>query len=364
MIRPWTLVPLLLLLCAASVQSQTFTIERFAGPLEHPWSLVFLPDGRALVTERAGRLRVIDAQGRLQDKAVEGLPQVHASSQGGLMGLALHPDFDENGWIYLSLAHGTPSANATRVIRGRLSGSRWTDGEVLFTAQPPKNTPVHYGGRMAFLDDGTLLISVGDGFDFREHAQQLDSHLGSIVRINDDGSVPADNPFVNRDGARPEIYSWGHRNPQGLVIEPESGRILSHEHGPRGGDELNLIVPGGNYGWPIVTRGVDYSGAQVTPFDTRPGMIDSKTGWTPSIAPAGMSLYQGEMFTDWRGDLLIASLVERTIRRIVLDGDRVVSDRPLGLEIGRRLRDVRVGPEGALYVLVDEKEGEITRISR
>ncbi|WP_376693540.1 PQQ-dependent sugar dehydrogenase [Wenzhouxiangella sp. EGI_FJ10409] len=354
----------LLILLPAGIAAKELEVESFAGPLEHPWSLAFLPDGRALVTERPGRLRLIEADGQLIEDPVAGTPGVHANSQGGLMGLALHPDYADNGWIYLTLAHGTPSANATRVVRGRLAEGRWIDEEVLFTAQPNKDTPVHYGGRMAFLPDGTLLVSVGDGFDYREHAQHLDSHLGKIIRINDDGSVPTDNPFTGREDALPEIYSWGHRNPQGLVVEPASGRIWSHEHGPRGGDEFNRIEPGTNYGWPIATYGVDYSGARVTPFTTRADMTDPLIDWTPSIAPAGMSRYDGEMFPEWQGDLFVASLVEKTIRRIVLDGDEVVSDEPLGLEIDRRLRDVRVGPDGALYVLTDEASGEVLRVSR
>lgn len=353
----------LLLLSFMLQPARALEVETFVGGLEHPWSMVFLPDGRALVTERPGRLRLIDAQGQLSNQPVAGIPEVYAHSQGGLMDVALHPDYRDTGWIYLTLAHGTPSANATRLVRGRLVDNRWTDNEVLFTAQPFKDTPVHYGGRMAFLTDGTLVLSVGDGFDLREQAQLLDSHLGKLVRIHDDGRVPTDNPFTHREAALPEIFSLGHRNPQGLVLDPESGLIWSHEHGPRGGDELNLIEAGANYGWPLATLGVDYSGARVSPFTRRPGLAAPLIDWTPSIAPAGMSRYAGDMFPEWHGDLLVASLVERTIRRIVLDGERVVSDQALGLEIGRRLRDVRVGPDGALYLLVDEKEGEVLRIS-
>ncbi len=352
----------LFLVCAA-LQAKPLTVETFVDGLEHPWSLVFLPDGRALVTERPGRLRLIDADGRLVEAPVKGTPEVYADSQGGLMGLALHPDHADNGWIYLTLAHGSAGANATRVVRGRLTDGRWSDNEVLFTARPWKDTPVHYGGRMAFLPDGTLLVSIGDGFDYREHAQRLDSHLGKIVRIGDGGSVPVDNPFGRQEGARPEIFSLGHRNPQGLVVEPDTGRIWSHEHGPRGGDELNLIEAGANYGWPIATHGVDYSGARVTPYTTHPDTVDPRIDWTPSIAPAGMSIYRGKLFADWHGDLLIASLVEQTIRRVVIDGAGVVSNQPLGLKLGRRLRDVRVGPDGAVYVLTDESKGEILRIS-
>jgi glucose/arabinose dehydrogenase len=353
----------MLLLSASIAAADELAVESFAGPLEHPWSIVFLPDGRALVTERPGRLRIIEPDGTLLEDPVEGVPPVFADSQGGLMGLALHPDHADNGWIYMTLAHGDASANATRVVRGRIDAGRWVDNEVVFTARPWKDTPVHYGGRMAFLPDDSLLVTIGDGFDYREHAQRLDSHLGKIVRIRADGSVPPDNPFVGRDEALPEIYSWGHRNPQGLVVEPENGRIWSHEHGPRGGDELNLIEAGQNYGWPIATHGVDYSGARVTPYEERPGMRSPLIHWTPSIAPAGMSLYQAARFPEWSGNLLIASLVEETVRRIRLSGPEVVGQRTLGLSLDRRLRDVRVGPDGALYVLVDENQGEILRVT-
>jgi aldose sugar dehydrogenase len=351
-----------LLLTMFAVSAQAFEVERVAGNLEHPWAIAFLPDGRMLVTERAGRLRVIDADGRLLDQSVAGVPEAVVANQGGLMEVALHPDFENNGWIYLSLAHGSRRDNTTRVVRGRLDGLEWVDNEVIFTAEPTRRAPVHYGGRMAFMNDGTLLITLGDGFDDREDAQRLDSHTGTIVRVHDDGRVPVDNPFVDRDDARPEIFSYGHRNPQGIVVDPDTGKIWSHEHGPRGGDELNLIRPGENYGWPVATHGVDYSGARITPYTSRPGMVDPLIDWTPSIAPAGMSQYRGDLFEGWHGDLLVASLVERTIRRIVIDGGQVVSDQPLGLELDRRLRDVRVGPDGALYVLTDEKEGEVLRV--
>ncbi len=339
-----------------------FQIDSIAEGLEHPWSIAFMPDGRMLVTERSGRLRVIDSDGRLLDDAVAGIPESVVANQGGLMEVTLHPEYEENGWIYLSLAHGSRRTNTTRVVRGRLKDMRWIDNEVIFTAEPTRGAPVHYGARLAFMNDGTLLITLGDGFDDREDAQRLDSHTGTIVRVHDDGRVPVDNPFVGHDDALPEIFSYGHRNPQGIVVDPDTGEIWSHEHGPRGGDELNLIRAGENYGCPVATHGIDYSGARITPYTSRPGMVDPVIDWTPSIAPAGMSQYRGELFPDWQGNLLVASLVEQTIRRIVIDGDDVVSDEPLGLELGRRLRDVQVGPEGALYVLTDESAGEILRV--
>jgi aldose sugar dehydrogenase len=357
-----------LLLCVGTVfacgpvVARDYRIETVAKGLEHPWSIAFLPDGRMLVTERAGRLRVI-ADGRLQDAPVRGVPEAYVRSQGGLFEVALDPDYQDNGWIYLSLAHGTAGANSTRVVRARLADDGLQDLQVLFTADPPRNTAAHYGGRMAFLADGTLVIGLGDGGDFREDAQRLDSHNGKIVRIHRDGGIPADNPFVGRDGARPEIYSYGHRNVQGLVFDAPTGKLWAHEHGPRGGDEVNLILPGRNYGWPVATFGVEYSGARVTPYTTRAGMEDPVLHWTPSIAPAGMTLYRGRQFPAWGGDLFVTALIAREVRRVTLEGDRVAGQEALFDEIGARLRDIKTGPDGALYVLTDERQGRVLRIS-
>jgi aldose sugar dehydrogenase len=339
-----------------------FQVETVAAGLDHPWSLAFLPDGRMLVTERAGRLRIIEA-GRLLPDPVEGVPAAYVRDQAGLLEVALDPAYAENGWIYLSLVHGTARANNTRVIRARLRDGRLHDLEVVFTARPLRNTAVHYGGRMVFLPDGTLVIGLGDGFDFREDAQRLDNHNGKIVRIHPDGSIPADNPFAGRDDALPEIWSFGHRNVQGLAYDGQNGILWAHEHGPRGGDELNLIVPGGNYGWPVATLGVDYSGARVTPYTSRPGMNDPLVGWTPAIAPSGMTLYQGDEFPEWRGDLLITALVAREVRRIHLEGGDVTGEEALFSDIGERLRDVRMGLDGAVYVLTDSAEGRVLRIT-
>jgi aldose sugar dehydrogenase len=342
--------------------AQEYRIETVAEGLQHPWSIAFLPDGRMLVTERAGRLRVIE-DGRLLEEPVGGVPSAYVRSQAGLFEVLIDPDYAENGWIYLSFAHGTAQANSTRVVRGRLDGMTLRDLEVLFTASPTRNTPVHYGGRMVFLDDGSLVVGLGDGFNFREDAQKLDSHTGTIVRLGRDGSVPPDNPFTGRSGARPEIYSYGHRNVQGLVFDSASGRLWSHEHGPRGGDELNLIQRGRNYGWPVATFGVDYSGAKITPYTSRPGMEDPRVDWTPSIAPSGMTQYRGEHFPQWQGDLLVTALVAREVRRIRLDGDRVVGQERLFREIGERLRDIKTAPDGTLYILTDTRRGRVLRIS-
>ena len=352
----------MLILCGNAVFGQDYQIEITASGLDHPWSISWLPDGRALVTERPGRLRVI-ADGELVADPIDGVPDVYAASQGGLFEALPDPDFASNGLIYISFAYGTPEANATRVIRARLEGMRLVDQETLFTASPLKDTPVHYGGRMTFLPDETLLIGLGDGFDFREQAQSLDNHFGKIVRINADGSVPGDNPFVDTEGALPEIYSYGHRNVQGLVYDAETRTVWQHEHGPRGGDEINVIRPGQNYGWPVATHGIDYSGAIVSPYETRPGMIDPLLVWTPSIAPAGMTLYRGQPFPQWAGDLFVSALAGRHLRRVEI-GDGSPGEQHIMLDDrGARLRDVRTGPDGALYVLVDAEDGEVLRIS-
>ncbi|MGY6629770.1 MAG: PQQ-dependent sugar dehydrogenase [Wenzhouxiangella sp.] len=359
--RCLVLALVLMALGATSPLAARYTVETLSSDLEHPWSLVFLPDGQMLVTERAGRLLRISADGQTRE-AIRAVPDSAVRAQGGLMEVALDPDWSDNGWIYLTQAVETDGGYATRLLRGRLNGNDWTDNEVLFTAHTTHRRPVHYGARLAFLPDGTLLMAIGDGFDEREQAQRLDNHSGTIVRLHRDGRVPSDNPFINQPNARPEIFSYGHRNPQGLVVEADTGRIWSHEHGPRGGDELNLIRPGANYGWPVVTHGVDYSGAQITPHRSQPGMEDPLIDWTPSIAPAGMSIYQGDLFAGWQGNLLVASLVDRSIRRIEVDGDRVTGEERLELGINRRLRDVRVGPDGALYLLTDHRDGEILRV--
>ena len=352
---------LALTLFSTPTLSRDYQIDTVTDRLNWPWSVAFLPDGRLLVTERGGDLHQI-VDGRLIEEPIAGTPDVYAHSQGGLFEALPHPDFATNGWIYLSYAHGPPDANATRVSRARLDGDRLVDLEVLFTAEPTKDTPVHYGGRMAWLPDGTLVLGLGDGFDYRESAQKPDSHLGTIVRIGEDGSVPDDNPFVGRSDALDEIWSYGHRNVQGLAWDAERQVLWQHEHGPRGGDEINRIRPGENYGWPIASDGIDYSGAQITPYTERPGMVDPIIVWTPSIAPAGLAVVRDSVFEDWDGDLLVSALAARELRRIELAGTDVVDQHVLLDELGERLRDVRVGPDGGVYVLTDAAEGRLLRL--
>ncbi len=341
-----------------------YEIRTIATGLDHPWSLAFLPDGRQLVTERPGRLRIIDSgsdDNRIS-KPVGNVPAVFADSQGGLFDVVLHPEYAKNGWLYLSYAHGHAGANGTRLARARLDGNALQDVEVLFTASALKDTPVHYGGRLAFLPDETLLLSIGDGFDYRESAQKLDSHLGKIVRLNDDGSVPRDNPFVGVDGMRPEIWSYGHRNAQAIVVDGHAQRVYAHEHGPAGGDELNWIGRGSNYGWPIATFGRDYSGAAISPFTQHAGTTQPLMHWTPSIAPAGMAIVTGNAFPAFDGDLLVAALKTREVRWVRLKDEKVVSDTPLFRELGARLRDVRVAADGTIWLLTDAQDGKVLQV--
>lgn len=286
-----------------SESSLPYEIVPVAERLDHPWSLTFMPDGSILIPELSGQIRVV-RDGALVDEPVSGVPPVYFRSQGGLFDVVLDPRYSENGFVYLSYAHGSPKSNGTRVTRARFDGTALSDLTVIFDAEPMKDTPVHYGGRLAFLPDETLLVTVGDGFDYREEAQNLSSHLGKIVRIDRDGNVPSDNPFVGQDGAKPEIWSYGHRNQQGLLVDSASGRVYEHEHGAQGGDEINIIEPGKNYGWPVITHGIDYSGARISPYTEYEGMEQPLLHWTPSIAPAGFTLYQGDAFPEWRGDPL------------------------------------------------------------
>ncbi|WP_426416137.1 PQQ-dependent sugar dehydrogenase [Aestuariirhabdus sp. LZHN29] len=345
-----------------AAEGETYELQVVADGLNHPWSLSFLPDGRMLVTERAGQLRIIDAQGVIQPAPVSGVPPVFGRSQGGLFEAIPHPDFSENQLLYLSYAWGDGAANGTRLARARLDGNRLRDLEVLFTVAPLKDTPVHYGGRIAFLPDGTLLLTTGDGFDYREASQKLDSLLGKVVRLNDDGSIPADNPFVGQEGARDEIYSYGHRNPQGLLYDEASGTVYLHEHGPKGGDEINILEPGKNYGWPVITYGRDYSGASITPYTEYDGMEQPLLHWTPSIAPSGMTLYQGQEFPQWQGDLMAGALAGRHVRLVELEQGRVVGQQELFAELGERIRDVRTAPDGTLYLLSDSSNGTLYRV--
>lgn len=347
---------------ALAEQAVEYRVEVFTTGLEHPWSLAFLPDGRALVTERSGRLRLISASGELDAEPLAGVPEVYASGQAGLFDVLFAEDFRQSRLVYLAYACGTEDANHTCLARGRLGQGGLLGVEELFRAQPAKEGNAHYGGRMTWLPDGTLALSLGDGFDYREEAQKLSSHIGTLVRLNPDGSAPRDNPFVGRPDALPEIYSYGHRNVQGLVFDREHRRLIAHEHGPRGGDEINIIEPGRNYGWPVVTHGLDYTGARVSPYTEYIGMASPALHWTPSIAPSGLALYSGDLFPAWRGDLLVGALASKSVHRVVLADDGAVDMQTLFTELDERIRDVATGPEGAIYLLTDSPRGRILRV--
>ncbi len=338
------------------------TVETIAEGLENPWSVAFLPDDRMLVTERPGRIRVIDANG-LRAEPLAGLPEVFASGQAGLFDVLPAQDFADTGIVFISFAHGQADANHTRIVRARLDGDRLVDVHPIFTTHPAKSGDAHYGGRMAWADDGTLLMGTGDGFYFRELSQQLDNHHGKIIRIDTDGLAPPDNPFVDRQDVLPEIYSYGHRNVQAIVVDPRRGRVFSHEHGPRGGDELNHVEAGANYGWPLVSYGMDYSRALITPFTELPGMKQPLHYWRPSIAPGGMALYQGS-FGPWRNSLFVAAMAEKSIRRIEIDAAGMPGEQEVLLkDLDQRIRDVRSAPgDDALYIVTDETDGRVIRI--
>jgi glucose/arabinose dehydrogenase len=343
-----------------------YVIEEVATGLSFPWSIAFLPDGDMLVAERDGNLRLID-DGALRAEPVSGVPAAYVDNQAGMFEVALHPRFEENGQVYLTLATGTQAANRTTLVRGRYQDGALTDVETLFQASPDKRGGAHFGGRLLFLPDDTLLLTLGDGFAYREEAQSLDTDLGKIVRLTLDGAPAADNPFNGQAGARAEVFSYGHRNVQGITRDPVSGRIYATEHGPRGGDELNVLSAGANYGWPVITYGVDYSGAVISPFTERDGMEQPLVYWVPSIAPSSMVFYSGDAFPQWRGDILVSALTGAPttphVRRVDLDENgAVVGQEQLFLEVGERLRDVAQAPDGSIYLLTDAPDGRVLRV--
>lgn len=335
-------------------------IEVFASGLVHPWALAVLPDGRMLVTERPGRLRYVGRDGALSEP-VAGVPEVWAQGQGGLLDVALDPDFAANRLVYLSYAEPGPGGTAgTSVARGRLEGDRLAQVEVIFR-QPKVEGPDHFGSRLEFGPGGNLFVTLGERFNF-DQAQDVSNTLGTIVRIRPDGSVPEGNPFAGAaGGGAPEIWSYGHRNIEAAAVHPDSGRLWVAEMGPRGGDELNRPAAGRNYGWPLVSWGEHYSGEDIPDPPTRPDLAQSVRHWTPVISPSGMIFYRGDLFPRWRGDLLIGGLTARGLVRLDLDGDRVTGEERI--EIGRRIREVAEGPDGAVYLLTDEADGAILRLT-
>jgi glucose/arabinose dehydrogenase len=339
-------------------------VTTYASGLEHPWALAFLPDGRLLVTERPGRLRIVDKNGRVS-APVAGLPKVMAQGQGGLLDVAVEPEFAKSGIIYLSFSEPGEGATAgTAVAKGRLTERGLEGVQVIYRQQPKVVSGGHYGSRIVFRRDGTLFITQGERMRFSEQAQDLMSDLGKVVRINRDGSIPKDNPFVGRKDARPEIWSYGHRNVQAATLHPDTGALWTVEHGARGGDELNHPEGGKNYGWPIITYGIDYSGRKIGEGTAKAGMEQPVYYWDPVIAPSGMVVYTGTAYPGWKGSIFIGSLTPGALVRLTLQNGRVTGEQRFLGELGERIRDVQQGPDGLLYMVTDNPRGRVLRLDR
>ena len=337
-----------------------FHLVRVVDGLEHPWGLAFLPDGRMLVTERPGRLRIV-ADGVLDPQPVAGVPEVWDDGQGGLLDVALHPDFAENGLVYLSYASPDDDDDAaTAVARGRLVGARLEDAEEIYVALPRDDGGRHFGSRLVFAD-GYLYVTAGERGD-TDRAQDLADPAGSVIRLHDDGSVPEDNPFVGQAGARPELYSIGHRNPQGMALDAATGRIYAIEHGPKGGDELNLIEAGVNYGWPVITYGKSYMGFKIGEGTHKEGMAQPVHYWVPSISPSGLMIYDADRFPGWRGSFFAGALSGELLVRLEVAGGRVAVEERMLEDLEERIRDVRQGPDGLIYLLTDHPDGMLLRL--
>lgn len=325
-----------------------FSIDTLASGLEIPWGMEFLPDGRILIVEKVGRLRIW-ADGELQDEAIGGLPEIWVNGQGGLLDVKLHPDYDQNKWLYLAYASPGDGGGNTAIGRGRLENNQLVDFEKIFQGQPYSGASVHFGSRIVFDADNYLYTTIGDRGQMA-NAQKLDTHTGTVLRMNDDGSVPSDNPFVNQENALPHIWSYGHRNIQGMAFHPETGELWTHEHGPMGGDEINVIRKGENYGWPEATYGLNYNGTVISPDSTLPGRVDPVLQWTPSIAPCGLEIVSGDKYPQWENNLMVGALAGQHIQRVVLDGNQVTETEKL-LQGFARFRAIKQGPDGYLYVL-------------
>lgn len=345
-----------------STQEHSFRIVELVRGLEHPWSLAFLPDGRLLVTERPGRLRLVDRNGKLESRPVPGLPKIAEHGQGGLLDVVLHPKYSENSLVYFSFAGRGKGGVSTEVGRGRLAGDRLENVQVIFRQQPKTEAGQHFGSRLVFDRAGFLYITLGDRGD-RQRAQKHNDHAGSVIRLHDDGRVPDDNPFAGKPGWMPEKYTLGNRNIQGAALHPESGLLWAHEHGPQGGDEVNVIRAGVNYGWPVITYGREYvTSFRIGEGTSKAGMAQPIHYWVPSIAPSGMAFYTGDKFPRWQGDLFVGALRAELLVRLRLDGERVVSEERMLQGVLGRIRDVRTGPDGYLYLLTDSDDGVLARL--
>mgnify|MGYP003705936203 FL=1 len=354
--KSFALAAIILFTLPTNAEEQTYRLETLAEGLNFPWSVDFLPNGDLLVAELEGTLKRISKDGS-SSNSVSAVPTVYRASQGGLFDVLLDKDFATNSTLYLSYAEGDSEENGTTVARATLTGNALTDVEVIFTASPRKYAPLHYGGRMAFTSDDLLLITTGDGFDFREHAQDLNSHLGKTIRINKDGSPAQGNPFPEA----PKVWTYGHRNPQGLAIALD-GTVYLNEHGPKGGDELNVITKANNYGWPAITYGMDYNGAYVSPLTEYPGMQQPQHVWTPSIGPSGMAFYEGNKFPKWQNSLFVGALVNKEVRRLTVENQQVTAEETVFAELDARIRDIRVGPDGLLYIVTDGDPGTVIKV--
>jgi aldose sugar dehydrogenase len=343
-------------------EEHSFRVVKVVEGLQQPWSLAFLPDGRMLVTEKAGRLRIV-TQGKLDPNPIEGLPgAVTVHGQGGLHDVVPHPEFSKNSLIYVAYAGRGNDGVGTELARGRLAGHRLEDVRVLFQMSPKTGRGQHFGGRIVFDRQGYVYLTLGDRGEMAR-AQRPGDHAGSVIRLHDDGRVPADNPFAGRAGWKPEKFTLGNRNMQGAALHPQSGLLWTHEHGPQGGDEVNVMRPGVNYGWPVITYGVNYGiGTRIGEGAQKEGMAQPIYHWVPSIAPSGMAFYTGERFPRWKGDLFVGALRDQMLVRLKLDGEKVVGEERLLKGVLGRIRDVRMGPDGLIYLLTDEAHGVLARL--
>ncbi|MCL1489488.1 MAG: PQQ-dependent sugar dehydrogenase [Pseudanabaena sp. Salubria-1] len=339
-----------------------------AKDLERPWGMAWLPDGAILITERVGRVKIL-RNGSLEQIAIAEIPNLFVSGQAGLMDISLHPRFAQNNLVYLTYSSGNFQSNHTSILRAKFDGKALVEPQVIFEVKPSKSGNQHFGSRIVWLPDDTMLIAIGDGGNpplqldgelIRNQAQKLNSQLGKVLRLKDDGSIPSDNPFVKTAGANPAIWSYGHRNIQGLFADPISKQVWSTEHGSRGGDELNLIEAGKNYGWPVVTFSQEYTGGKISKEVSRPNMVDPKLVWTPAIAPSGLLLYRGNIFPNWEGNLFAGGLVSKSVVRIKIEGNKTIVQETI--PVGQRVRDVRQGKDGFIYILTDEQAGQLIRL--
>jgi aldose sugar dehydrogenase len=347
---------------AESYQSQagSIAVVTVAEGLEQPWGLAFLPDGRMLVTEKEGRLRLVAPDGSLSEP-LGGVPEVYDSGQGGLLDVALDPDFATNQLVYLSFSEPGGEGGGTAVARGKLGADRLENVEVIWRQQPKLDSGQHFGSRLVFLKDGTLIVTLGDR-NTRQYISDMKAQIGKLVRINRDGSTPEDNPFVGNADYSPDIYSLGHRNVQGATLHPDTGQLWTVEHGARGGDEINIPQPGKNYGWPVISYGREYSGGKIGEGTAKPGLEQPAYYWDPSIAPSGMTFYTGDKVPAWKGSLFVGALKFQLLARLEVDGNRIVKEERLLEDMGERIRDVVQGPDGYLYLLTDEDDGRILRL--